>query len=295
MGLIPATEKTALRIAASLDANGGGQTSGTDADRLFPATEKTLLRIADRVDEISGGGALADNAGAHNGIYRGKYLGAEVTQAQYAAIDAGTFEDLYIGDYWTINNVNWRIAAFDYLLNTGDTGKECTTHHVVIVPDTCLYNAAMNNSDTTSGAYVGSKMYTTNLAQAKTIVNNAFGSAHVLNHREFLPNAVTNGYTSGSAWCNSSVDLMNEQMVYGCRAFSNVINGTAIPHVHTINKGQLPLFALAPSFICNRANWWLRDVVSASHFALVAGDGICDAINPSNYRIDVRPAFGICA
>ena len=36
------------------------------------------------------------NAGAHNAIYRGKYLGTSVTAAQYAAIAAGTFDDLYI-------------------------------------------------------------------------------------------------------------------------------------------------------------------------------------------------------
>ena len=81
---------------------------------------------------------LFNNAGAHNAIYRGKNLGTSVTTAQYNAIKAGTFDDLYIGDYWVINGVTWRIADFDYFLNCGDTS--CSTHHAVIVPDTCLYN-----------------------------------------------------------------------------------------------------------------------------------------------------------
>lgn len=93
---------------------------------------------------------LFNNAGAHNAIYRGKSLGSTVTTAQYAAIKAGTFDDLYIGDYWTIGGVNYRIAAFDYYLNSGDTN--CTTHHVVIVPDTCLYNAQMHN--TSCGCFI---------------------------------------------------------------------------------------------------------------------------------------------
>lgn len=119
---------------------------------------------------------LFNNAGAHNAIYRGKSLGSTVTTAQYAAIKAGTFDDLYIGDYWTIGGVNYRIAAFDYYLNSGDTS--CTTHHVVIVPDTCLYNAQMHNTssggyeggaaNTTAGGYVGSDMYKSNLEQAET-------------------------------------------------------------------------------------------------------------------------------
>lgn len=78
--------------------------------------------------------------------YRGKNLGTSVTAEQYAAIEAGTFEDLYIGDYWVINDVNWRIAAFDYYLTTGDTA--CTTHHVTIVPDTNLDTQQMNSSST---------------------------------------------------------------------------------------------------------------------------------------------------
>ena len=38
---------------------------------------------------------------------------------QYDQIDAGTFDDLYIGDFWEINSVKWRIAAFDYWLHKG--------------------------------------------------------------------------------------------------------------------------------------------------------------------------------
>lgn len=105
-----------------------------------------------------------DNAGAHNSIYRGKNLGTTVTEEQWEAISSGTFTDLYIGDYWVIGGVNWRIAAFDYYLNCGDTSF--TKHHAVIVPDTCLYNAQMNTTNVTTGAYKGSAMYTANLAQA---------------------------------------------------------------------------------------------------------------------------------
>lgn len=97
---------------------------------------------------------------------------------------------MFIGDYWVINNIRWRIAAFDYWLYCGDT--ECTKHHVVLVPDPCLYHAQMNTSNVTTGGYVGSAMYTSNLATAKTTITNAFGSGHILSHRKYLDNAVTN-------------------------------------------------------------------------------------------------------
>ena len=243
---------------------------------------------------------LFNNAGAHNAIYRGKSLGSTVTTAQYAAIKAGTFEDLYIGDYWTIGGVNYRIAAFDYYLNSGDTN--CTTHHVVIVPDTCLYNAQMHNTtsggyesgstaNTTAGGYVGSDMYTKNLETAKTTIKNAF-SGHVLKHRIYLTNAVANGRASGGAWCDSEVDLMCEQMVYGSGIFSPVSDGSNVPANYRVEKSQLPLFQHEPSRICNRATWWLRDVITASYFAFVANDGYAYS-GDASFAYGVRPAFCI--
>lgn len=242
---------------------------------------------------------LFNNAGAHNAIYRGKSLGSTVTTAQYAAIKAGTFDDLYIGDYWTIGGVNYRIAAFDYYLNSGDTN--CTTHHVVIVPDTCLYNAQMHNTssgswesgaaNTTAGGYVGSDMYKSNLEQAKTTIKSAF-SGHVLKHRIYLTNAVANGRASGGAWCDSEVDLMCEQMVYGSGIFSPVSDGSNVPVNYRVEKSQLPLFQHEPSRICNRATWWLRDVITASAFAYVSDDGLAGYYGAS-VSCGVRPAFCI--
>ena len=242
---------------------------------------------------------LFNNAGAHNAIYRGKNLGTSVTAAQYAAISAGTFVDMYIGDYWVINGVNWRIAAFDYYLNCGDTS--CTKHHVVIVPDSCLYNAQMHNTssgqyeagaaNTTVGGYVGSDMYTKNLEQAKNTIKAAF-SGHVLKHRVYLVNAVTDGRPSAGAWCDSEVELMNEQMVYGGAIFMPIANGSTVFTNYRVEKSQLPLFALEPSRICNRAAWWLRDVVSASYFALVFDHGRANC-HYASYPFGVRPAFAI--
>jgi hypothetical protein len=243
-------------------------------DQLSEDAAGHLMNICTEIEEKIAP-LLFNNAGAHNGIYRGKYLGTEVTAEQWAAIADGTFKDLFIGDYWIINDVTWRIAAFDYWLHCGD--EECTNHHVLIVPDTNLYDAKMNNSTSTTGAYVGSAMYTANLATAKTMINNAFGSAHILNHRVYLSNAMEAKsdptYESAGSWYDSTVELMNEKMVYGTDAYHNVeANGTT-PINMTIDKSQLPLFALEPSRICNRKMWWLRDAVNSSSFALVHSNG----------------------
>lgn len=231
-----------------------------------------------------------DNAGAHNSIYRGKNLGTTVTEEQWEAISSGTFTDLYIGDYWVIGGVNWRIAAFDYYLNCGDTSF--TKHHAVIVPDTCLYSAQMNTTNVTTGAYKGSAMYTANLTQAKSTINSAFGSSHVLSHRIYLSNATSNGRASAGEWTDSTVDLMCEHMVYGSGIFSPVSDGSNVPNNYRVEKGQLPLFALEPSRICNRDTWWLRDVITAAAFALVGYDGGASYTGAS-LSLGVRPAFCI--
>ena len=269
--------------------DGTGLKKITFANFRAKAVEGTEAKIAP---------LLFNNAGTHNAIYRGKYLGNTVTTAQYAAIKAGTFDDLYIGDYWTIGGVNYRIAAFDYYLNSGDTN--CTTHHVVIVPDTCLYNAQMHNTssggwesgaaNTTAGGYVGSDMYKSNLEQAKTTIKSAF-SGHVLKHRIYLTNAVANGRASGGAWCDSEVDLMCEQMVYGSGIFSPVSDGSNVPANYRVEKSQLPLFQHEPSRIGNRNDWWLRDVITASDFAGV-GNGSANCYYASGSH-GVRPAFCI--
>lgn len=235
---------------------------------------------------------LNNNAGAHNCIYRGRYLGSSVTAEQYEAISAGTFEDLYIGDYWTIGGVNYRIADFDYFYRSGDT--ECKTHHVVIVPDTNLDNKKMNDTNVTTGGYTGSKMYTDYMATAKNKIIAAFGSGHILNHREYLTNAVANGRPSGGAWFDSTIELMSEAMCYGGTFFEPVSDGSTVPAKYSVACKQLNLFRHRPDMISNRQWFWLRNVVSVTGFASVSDNGTA-SVSSASYSSGVRPAFGIKA
>lgn len=230
----------------------------------------------------------------HRRIFRGKNLGSTLTAEQKTAIQNGTFKDLWLGDYWEISGVKWRIADFDYWYNKGDTAF--TKHHVVIVPDTNLYTGKMNDTSTTTGGYVGSKMYTTYLATAKSTISSVFGS-NLLTHREYLINAVTSGYPSAGAWTDSSVELMNEPMVFGSYVITPSGDGSVIPKRYTNSAVQLALFAVAPSFINStpegqRISYWLRDVVSASRFVRVTDFGPGTETAPS-LDYGVRPVFAV--
>lgn len=252
---------------------------GAKSGKVLGLDRDALLRIL-----------TPQNAGAHNAVYRGKYLGDSYTSAQQAEVAAGTFDDLYIGDYWTIGGVNWRLAAFDYYLNCGDTPT--TAHHIVIVPDSNLYNHVMNDTNTTEGGYYNSKMHTSGLDSAKATVAAAFGAAHILTHREFLTNAVASGKPSGASWYDCTVELMNEMMAYGSGIFQVVSDGTTIPYKYTVSKSQLPLFMFRHDLIGNRANWWLRDIITDASFAIVRANGLCDT-NRDSGAYGVRPAFCI--
>ena len=223
-------------------------------------------------------------------LFRGKNLGTALTAVQKAAIKDGSFKGMFLGDYWSIGGRIWRIVDMDYWYNCGDTAF--TSHHLVIMPDEALYNAQMNTTNVTTGGYVGSAMYKSNLANAKTIVNAAFQGS-VLNHREYLCNAVANGRPSGGAWFDSSIELPNEPMMYGHPHFSPTSDGSTVPSIYTISKTQLALFMVCPRFIVNRSyNQWLRDVVSSASFADVNNGGDAYYYDASVSR-GVRPVFPV--
>lgn len=223
-----------------------------------------------------------------NSIYRGKYLGNEVTDEQLADIRNGAFKLVQLGDYWAINGQNYRVAAMDWFLHAGDNID--LGHHVVIVPDGYLLSPDgsttkyMQDTDTTDGGYVGSKMYKTTLPMVLKTLQGIFGSK-ILKHREFLCNAVSNGASSGCSWYDSYVECMDEVMVYGSTVWSAGVYNTGIGY------GQLPLFTLRPEFIRIRQNYWLRDVASASWFASVNYYGLADSNFASSPWYAVRPYF----
>lgn len=230
--------------------------------------------------------------------YRGKDLGTSITSQQLTAISNGTFDDLYVGDYWTINGTRYDIADMDYWYACGDT--MFTKHHLVMIPHTNLYNAKMNSTNTTVGAYMGSAMYTgtydsdaeeKGLTRARAKIATDFGS-NLLTHRVLLNNAVTNGYVSGYAWVDSTVELMSEKMVYGTQIYSAMPNGSTIPSQQTVDKTQLAIFRIMPRAMNLHISYWLRDVVSSTQFAYLNYYGVA-ANGGASASIGVRPAFAI--
>lgn len=224
-------------------------------------------------------------------------LGTSYTAELKNDIATGKFNIVTVGGYLTINSHVYYIAHLDYWLGTGDT--ECTTHHAVVVPaSSSLVSGKLNNSNTTSGGYLGSDFKTGNngntaLADIRAIIETDFGAANILSHREYFTNAVTSGKPSGGAWGDSTVDLMNEEMVLGSLILQSTNDGTTVPALYTTSKTQLELFAKRPDLISTRGNWWLRDVVSATVFERITSSGSVSGSGASD-SFGIRPAFAIC-
>lgn len=236
--------------------------------------------------------AILNSPGMHRNIYRGKNLGTSITDAQKAAISAGAFDNLFIGDYWTINGTRYDIADMDYFRNIYDAAEgvpSFTKHHLLMIPHANLYNGKMNDTNTTEGGYTGSKMYTEGLDAAKTTIGTDFGDM-LLTHREWLTNAICNGVASAGGWFDSTVELMNEIMVYGSYIKANHGDGTSIPALTTVAKQQLALFNLLPVTNQNRISFWLRDVASSAVFAFVRLYGDATSTGAS-VSLGVRPYF----
>ena len=287
--------KSLIGLISSQDFISGVNLSELTQINALTADDKLLIGTAEGNKAIGADDALFAMLDAfipkeqRRMIYRGKNLGAVVTEEQKANIKNGTFKGFFLGDYWTIGSYTWRIVDFDYWYNCGDTAF--TTPHLVIMPDKPLYNAQMNETNITTGGYTGSLMYTENLDQAKTLAASAFGDL-ILTHREYLTNAVTDGHASAGAWFDSTLDLPNEIMMYGYHVYAAMNNGTVIPTNYTIGKTQLALFTVVPKLISNRATFWLRDVVSSALFACVGNYGTTDC-HSASYSYGVRPVFAI--
>ena len=272
-----------------------------------PLTETQIEEIIRRFNPVQSGTTgfvVENNAGAHNALYREKDLTDYFRSGQMSiAIADGSFRDIFPGDYiimsiivngTTYADIKYIVGTLDYFLHNGDV--ECTTHHLLMFPEVCIGTAQMNTSNTSSGGYVGSRMWTTIIPQYVTAIRNAFGTEHVLTHRELLTTSMdTNGRSSAYctrdgatnnwAWQDVTVNLFNENMVYGGAQCSSSMydTGDGNHQVQAMRHNRQVMFT--------RSNWyWLRSVGTFTYFAYCDSNGNASGIAASRVG-GVRPYF----
>ena len=236
------------------------------------------------------GGGSETTPEQHRMIFGGKNLGATPTPIQLAAIRDGSFNDLYIGDYWLNGGITYRIADMNYLINSGSVSM--TTPHLIIVPDESMMSSEMNDSNTTETGYYGSYMRQTTIPIINATLEGIFGSA-LLTYKVLLTNASSGGRPTGGSWYDAKADIMQETQVYGGNILAQHSDGVNIPYVYTINKQQFALFQIVPKFVNpGRYYYWLQDILSASLFAYVNYSGAAIS-NSASSSLGVRPWFAL--
>lgn len=243
---------------------------------------------------------VPDGAPTHNNVFRGQNLGA-LTATHIANIQNGTFHDMFIGDFFTINGSSYLIAGINYKKNHGDNSS--LGNHLVLMPNdwsktpiqtlkpdskTTHY---MNDTDTTTGGFAGTKLYKTYLPQIQTKLESDFG-AHLMTFRTIVSTHVDgSGAPDQGEWRDAKVTIPNEVMIYG-----SILNGNN-KNSSWYNIGdensQLPLMRLNDLERCNNRTgaFWLRDIHSALGFADVNANGDDTWNSASVNQLGVRAFF----
>lgn len=243
---------------------------------------------------------VPDGAPTHNNVFRGSSLGA-LTATHIANIQNGTFHDMFIGDYFSINGSNYVIAGINYKRHHGDNVD--LGNHLLLMPSDWSKTPTqtlspdgktthyMNDPDTTAGGFAGSKLYKTYLPQIQQKLETDFGT-NLMSFRTIVSTHVDDsGAPDQGNWVDAKVGIPNEVMIYGTVLEGNNKNG-AWDNIGDENS-QLPLMRLNDPERCNNhaGAFWLRDIYSASEFAAAFDSGYDSWSGASAAWLGVRAFF----
>ena len=223
---------------------------------------------------------------------RGNYLGSSLSSDQKTAINNGSFSGLFLGDYWAINGIDWKIVDFDYWW------PALNVHHLAIMPRTSLYSGTMNNGNITTGAYVGSSMFISGLNTALTTIATAFGDINKIPNRTGNFNNATNpstGIITTATPKTVRIELPSEEMIFGTKFISNqgYLPAGADHMPSRYGWKQLAYYQIISTHNSNDStNYWTRDVANQFAFVGVDSNGDAKPID-AGATYGVRPIFAL--
>lgn len=257
-------------------------------DALETKDESTMYVISD--DEEVKEAELFSYPISHNCVFRGKYLGDSVTDKQRTAIVEGTWDDIFIGDYWTFGGINFRIASLSLNLSVG-------VNPLVLLPDS---TTVMSSLTTDTATYIGE-------AQASLIPGNSINSL-------FLLLSAQGFSTLGSRYAETMTQINKESREMSMTnfstsltkgflmAFENIygysITTLEVSRLSSDNCApsvQFPLFRLAPEYIPAKDGniYWLRTMTDDNTKYLgVNGSGRINSYDPTT-ELYLRPYFPV--
>lgn len=216
--------------------------------------------------------SFAQQPAIHNQIFRGKSLGDRITNAQQQAIKNGTFDDLWLGDYWTRNNVRYTIAGFNYWL--GQPGIQ-NNHLVVLARD--LFDSVQFNTGPISKTVTSSIVASTMNLVALNRFSEVFGSDKIMTRaHQYVTAFDAQTVPSVAQQYMVKISLMQPPMI----SSSGV--GAMVAQNYTINMFNdtmiLPLFLAKPDWRNTLTNHWLNYLYGPNHAAVFGTTGTISAL-----------------
>ena len=254
---------------------------------IINGTERDTLIIGKSIFKyVTDWGSIATkNAQLHNSMYRGQNLGS-FNETFANDINNGTFNNMWVGDYFIVNNHTYKIAGFNY--KCGHEENTTLANHLIMITD-ALSEQAMNSSNTTAGGFAGTNLFKNYFPQIESQLQTDFGN-HLLTFNSYLSTSIDgNGAPNNGQWYSLKACMCNSAMWWGSPSeYSNNANGTKY------NIGdedtQLPIMKLHTDEQGSGGQFvWLRDVYDSQSF--VTGDAETQSSDNASNRNVVRAFF----
>lgn len=244
----------------------------------------------------------SNNAASHNSIYRGKNLGTSITDTQWTMIKNQTYDDIYVGDYWTLNGFKWRVAALDYVIdctntdeNWDDVDGPYVKQSIILVPDKCIAKGYVIDSDNKTLGFSNEYWHTSckMINDDTTTVKDYLESTFPSEHRRNVAFDIASNFNTDKHAPSSTVRKnywffhLMQTMLFGnyVNATGQMVNAPTTSsdkeyifnniYVNTWFRAQLPIFALNPAYI------------HADNMDLISDGGL-----PGHYLGEVYTEFG---
>ncbi len=230
---------------------------------------------------------VGNSAGvSHNGIYRAKDLGTISSLNEYIAfrqahgIADGTYKDLYLGDYFKIQdgtyNKTWMVAHFDYYHNIGSSTNGGPRGVLLINKSFCTESRMNNSESRTTGGYVASVAHTVTCPAIASALSTVFGS-YLSSFNIYASSTVQetipsncglgwNGAVTNCTWTTTQCTIPTENQFTG----SSIMSSSAFDAAESYLK--LAIFNFISFVEFGRDTAWTRSVASVNHY--VGGSNI---------------------
>ena len=232
------------------------------------------------------------NVSIRKNVFRGKEIGATITSSQLKEIQRGTFNNMFLGDYWfwtdeeTDEEYTFRIVDFDYFYRAG-----LNKHHILIMPDTCVMQSMFYNTN-----FCKTDFYTKAVSSLNTLFNKWINSANRLAvNMGYFSECDSEGYVTKYTNVSSVFNIPNQIMTYGNNFVDvnkNLLKTSTGMYTPELNAKQISLFKVNDMYINPYGQMYALSDRYAGYI-VASKNSATISLEYQNSNINIRPMIAI--